>query len=422
MKTLMTRLQQAFERCSAEMQQRLVWAFAGSVLLGFIVLVAATVPEPKSPKSFQPKPDRHLFTEADPRALGVDGLAAELRLLRDSQAVLTDRLQRLESRSAEESPPSTGDPSTTETLTTLKQELAALKEAREPPGAESIFPKTPTPPKTQEASTPSLFQDFQAPLSGAVIGRPTPTIRVIRAMAPEGGTPSATGSPRARAPDIPAGSLLTGTLLNGLDAPTGTQARKEPYPVLVRIKDRAILPNRFKADLRECFLIGAGYGDLSAERAYIRAEVFSCLGAQGTVIEVPIDAYAVGEDGKLGLRGRLVDKQGQRMAESLLAGFANSFSSLFGRVQVPVVMAGGQNALSPNVPYQGVFSQQAAEGALFRGTGAALDRLSNYYMDLAEQLFPVIEIDATRSIDFVVQRGFRLESGSTGPSRTASPP
>ena len=249
-------------------------------------------------------------------------------------------------------------------------------------------------------------------------------IRVIRNADTKVSPESRITTPKS--PDgvyIPAGSLIAGYLLNGLDAPTGTHARKEPFPVLVRVKEEAILPNRYRADLRECFLIASGYGDLSAERAYIRAEVFSCIRSDGGVIEVPLDAYAVGEDGKLGLRGRIIDKQGQLMAESLAAGFAKGFSSLFSRVQVPVLMNGSQGSLSSSVPFQSTFSEAAAEGAILKGTGSALDRLANYSMDMAENLFPVVEIDVTRRIEFVVQHGTELRIGSsTGQKPTTSPP
>ena len=133
---------------------------------------------------------------------------------------------------------------------------------------------------------------------------------------------------------------------------------------------------------------------------------------------MPLDAYAVGEDGKLGLRGRIIDKQGQLMAESLAAGFAKGFSSLFSRIQVPVLMNGGQGNLSSSVPFQSAFSEAAAEGAVLKGTGSALDRLANYYMDMAENLFPVVEIDVTRRIEFVVQHGTELRLGGTTTSKT----
>ena len=39
---------------------------------------------------------------------------------------------------------------------------------------------------------------------------------------------------------------------------------------------------------------------------------------------------------------------------------------------------------------------QALQGAAVSGAGNALDRLANFFMDMAEEMFPVIEIDAGR--------------------------
>jgi conjugal transfer pilus assembly protein TraB len=73
-------------------------------------------------------------------------------------------------------------------------------------------------------------------------------------------------------------------------------------------------------------MILSGYGDLSSERAYLRGETFSCIREDGGVIEAQLDSYAVGEDGKAGVRGRLVSKQGQMVAKSLIAGFLGGAS------------------------------------------------------------------------------------------------
>lgn len=67
--------------------------------------------------------------------------------------------------------------------------------------------------------------------------------------------------------------------------------------------------------MRECFVLLAGYGDLSSERAYLRGETVSCVLLDGSVIETR-QGYAAGEDGKAGVRGRLVTKQGQFIARA----------------------------------------------------------------------------------------------------------
>ena len=43
------------------------------------------------------------------------------------------------------------------------------------------------------------------------------------------------------------------------------------------------------------------------------------------------------------------------------------------------------------------------------GVGKALDRLAQYYIKLAENTFPVIEVDAGRQIDVVITKGVRID-------------
>ena len=124
--------------------------------------------------------------------------------------------------------------------------------------------------------------------------------------------------------------------------------------------------------------------------------------ADGGVIEVRIDGYAVGEDGKLGVRGRLVSKQGQVLAGALAAGFLQGFGSAF--QQVPVLASPGER-----VPYQQAFSPEALQGAALSGAGRAMERLAEFYLDLAEEMFPVIEVDAGRPVEFVLNRGAALK-------------
>jgi conjugal transfer pilus assembly protein TraB len=204
---------------------------------------------------------------------------------------------------------------------------------------------------------------------------------------------------------LPAGSLLSGTLITGLDAPTHESARREPFPALLRIQKEAILPNRFRTDVRECFLIAAGYGDLSSERAYLRGETLSCVRHDGGVIETRLDSYAVGEDGKAGIRGRLVSKQGQLVARSMTAGFLQGLAGAFDVNPVPTIRTGdtGDTQL-----YQRVMSSDAIQGAAIKGTGKALDRIAQFYLDMAENMFPVIEVDAARRVDVIVTRGTAL--------------
>jgi len=205
---------------------------------------------------------------------------------------------------------------------------------------------------------------------------------------------------------LPAGSIISGVLLNGVDAATGRGARKNPFPVLVRIQKDAILPNLFSADVKECFATLAGYGELSSERAYLRGETFSCITKDGDVIEEEFPSYAVGEDGKAGVRGKLVTRAGSLIVKVALAGFAAGVAEAFDTSPVPVVQTGTP---SGGKFYQDNFSSNAVQSGVSSGASASLTRLADYYMDMADQMFPVIEVDAGRQIDIVLTSGFKLK-------------
>ena len=48
------------------------------------------------------------------------------------------------------------------------------------------------------------------------------------------------------------------------------------------------------------------------------------------------------------------------------------------------------------------------------GVSKALDRLAQYYIKLAENTFPVIEVDAGREIDVVITKGVRIDPPRKG--------
>lgn len=201
---------------------------------------------------------------------------------------------------------------------------------------------------------------------------------------------------------LPSGTFTRAVLLGGLDAPTGGQAQRNPQPVLLRLSDNAVLPNHFRARVKECFVVGAGYGDVSSERAYIRTESLSCVTREGTAIDIPIKGYVAGEDGKAGMRGRLVSKQGQILANALVAGVASGIGHAFQQGSTTY-------AISPLGSTGSVDSGKQLEAGIGTGVGKALDRLAQYYISLAEKVFPVIEIDAGRAVDVVLTSGVSLQ-------------
>lgn len=201
---------------------------------------------------------------------------------------------------------------------------------------------------------------------------------------------------------IPSGSILRGVLITGVDAPTGQQSRATPMPALVRIKHEGILPNFASWDITECFVLLSGYGDLSTERYMGRAERLSCVSDEKQVLDVELEAFASGEDGKAGIRGRLVTRMGQALLNSGIAGFFSGAAQAFGPQRVPIV------STDPN---EGVYTPSAntvlGTGA-GQGASQALNQIAEFYIKLAEQTLPVVEVDAAREVELVLVRPLTL--------------
>lgn len=201
---------------------------------------------------------------------------------------------------------------------------------------------------------------------------------------------------------LPAGTFMRVVMLAGLDAPTGGQAQNNPHPVLFRILDPAQLPNKFQANMRDCVVTGNAYGDISSERAYARLDRLSCIDENGGAVDVAIKGYVAGEDGKAGLRGRLVTKQGQALANAFLAGVGSGMGQAF-RSSYSTT---SQSALGAT---QTVNDGQELQAGLAQGVSNSMNLLARYYIKLAEQIFPVIEVDGGRVVDVILTRGISIE-------------
>lgn len=212
---------------------------------------------------------------------------------------------------------------------------------------------------------------------------------------------------------LPTGTFVKGTLLSGLYAPTGVNARKDPFPVVMRVQDDAILPNLKKADVRECFLTLSGYGDMSSERALLRGDTLSCVANDNSIIETKFPSYAVGEDGKAGISGRLITRNGKALRNAMLAGFASGMSDSFQTERVQKLDISGSSSNT----YTQAFSGETLNNGLFNGASEALDKLADYYMSMAEQTFPVIEVDAGREVTVTLTQGTTLSVVKESPEK-----
>ncbi|MEK9497187.1 TraB/VirB10 family protein [Photorhabdus sp. P32] len=416
-------------------------AIVSGVLALFAVVTIFSGKSPKKETLGRQETIRHVLTDKNTREIGIDSLSADVKMVSRENSDLKKELERVKKEVE-------GNKSASDKSTDVSRELAHLRQdiddlinqnkaltkkiensksgsgdgASSDPHSQinSVTDSSQLMDQKLDYKDPvSFFRD--APLPDSKGGIPAgskgdgrdatkPGIQIVSYSQK---APEANKSVKNEQNDslyLPSGSILTGVLINGMDAPTSQGARRDPFPSTMRIQAEAILPNRFRADVRECFLIVSGYGDLSSERAYLRGETFSCVREDGGVIEARLDSYAVGEDGKAGVRGRVVSKQGQIIAKSLMAGFLGGVSEAFDVNPVPVI----NTHPGSGAKYQSVFSGQMMQGAAVKGASKALDRIAQFYIDMAEGIFPVIEVDAGRKVDIIVTKGTKLRIRSTG--------
>ena len=416
-------------------KKRLVSAGGGgSVVLVILYLFISAGPEVETLPEDLPSNTTNLLTGASPRELGLDALGNDLRANEAAVEALETRLieqEETEARNTEALQAS---------LEALAQQLGALSENMQAVRVDQQQQLEGLLRNVQTADDTAILEMEEIQQPGTVgpeeiiernlfdMSQPTGAVEPASFDAPAGGgaaagstsvEPMAAGQVRvfgvdtAPAPTmdsphtvyLPPGAIISGVLITGVDVPTGQLAQSDPMPALMRVKHDAILPNRYRSDVKECFIIVAAQGDLSTERALMRSESLSCVRTDRRIIEVALDGYAVGEDGKLGLRGRLVSRNGQVVAKAAAAGFAQAMSEIYR----PVGIQAFNTTPGTSTIFQAPESREALSASGYAGLGGGAGQLAEYYINLADQIVPVVEVDAGRSVDLVLLEGVSLE-------------
>ena len=207
---------------------------------------------------------------------------------------------------------------------------------------------------------------------------------------------------------LPAGSFAPVVLLNGVDAGTSSATQSNPMPVLMNVLDQATLPGSAKFRLKSCFVLGTGYGDLSAERVYVRFSRLSCVDkADRLVLSQEVSGYVVDSDGKLGLRGKVMDRQGAKLGKAMLAGFAQGLAGALGQSQTSVT-----SNLSTGSTMSSISGSAALRASGLGGAQIATSQLAEFYLKEAQAIFPVISIDTGRTATIVFTGSTALNWGN----------
>ncbi len=208
---------------------------------------------------------------------------------------------------------------------------------------------------------------------------------------------------------IPLGSFAQAILLNGLDASTATTASSNPLPVLMRLTSDAVLPRQFRGQMKTCHVIAGAYGELSTTRVMMRLETITCTDLQGNIFESEIEGYITGDDGSVGVLGTMRDDTGPLLAKSFAAG-------LLGGIGQGIADSTGTTSTSALGTVQTYDTSEIMKMGLGDGASNALDRLAQYYIDRAEQIYPVIQIAPGRKITLIISGSHGLELTQTNES------
>jgi len=196
--------------------------------------------------------------------------------------------------------------------------------------------------------------------------------------------------------------LTRAYLITGVYAPVFSAGNTEPLPVLLQAEGDVLIANDDTENIDKCFLIGSAKGNMNSQTADIRLVKISCSLKGGKYfIEGPISGWVIGENGIPGVHGTLLYKNGAFISKTFIAGFLQTFAQAFtGGSPTTVVGTTNTNtstAVANNVKY-----------AAAQGTSNVFGKIADYYLKMAEQIFPVIEIKPGRTVDVLLKGGDNL--------------
>lgn len=263
----------------------------------------------------------------------------------------------------------------------------------------------------QESSIPQPHSDFG--VSGDKVYSYSPVTDAVQGVAGAvkdsvtgGSTNSGGGGVNSADPVaiIPASTIVGGVMLSGLDAPTGSNSASNPMPIVMQLLDDGTTASFFKVPIKGCRIILAGYGDLPSERVYMRLERLVCIAETGEVYSAAANGNVLGEDGKNGMRGRVVDKQGALILRSMLAGMMQGVGDVFKTLQQTTLASATTGLVTQN----SLSGTQLGKAAVGSGLSASSEKLAAFYLKKAEQLFPIIEISAGRDVEVLFTRDLQF--------------
>lgn len=201
---------------------------------------------------------------------------------------------------------------------------------------------------------------------------------------------------------VPAGTFAKAVMIGGADASAAVNAQSNPSPMLFRIVENGTLPNHEKSHLKDCVVTAAVVGDISSERGLIRLESLSCTFPSKEIVDQSVEGTIFGSEGKNGVRGKPVWREGALLQRAFAAGALSGISEGISQTYTT-------NSISPQGNVATIEPSKVAQVGLGKGIGKAMDKLADYNIQRAEQYHPVIQLSAGAVVDVVFLKGFFLD-------------
>ena len=201
---------------------------------------------------------------------------------------------------------------------------------------------------------------------------------------------------------VPSGTVVSAVVTGGADANAGVNGQGDTTPVVFQTLDNGLLPNGKASRLNNCTITAAVYGEVSSSRGVARTNRISCIFDDDEIIDIPVEGTAF-NFGRNGIRGNTVIQNGQivQMAgvASILSGGGSAAKSLTQTTSTSAL--GTTSSVNP---------EDALLNMLGEGVEGAGKTLADYYIKLAEQYHPIIELNPGNVVNIVFLKGFPLDA------------
>jgi len=149
--------------------------------------------------------------------------------------------------------------------------------------------------------------------------------------------------------------------------------------------------------------VGKAAADLGSERATIQIARLSCTLPSGEVFEREATGYVAARDGTFGVPGQLVRRDAAKIGMATLTGFLSGAAEALSRAESTVIVSPVSGATISAV------TGDTTRYAAYAGLAETANQLARYYLQIADQLTPAIQIPAGVDVHLVMDRGVMID-------------